>query len=137
MDTPSRKQIKLASCTLDGKNKHNEQLSDCPDHYFLVLTIKPYNQESSCFLGLPFSSMKEDDERNYFRLNYGIDISNDDIIDTQIPILDSNKQTVVLCNKLCQVPKSDILRDATARITDEKYSQILKHVMSFVEYSKI
>lgn len=69
-DVPSQREIRKTCCTLDGKNKERENLLDCPDHYFIVVTRRSYNQRSQSFLGVPLSSMKGD-ETDKFRLNYG------------------------------------------------------------------
>lgn len=134
-EIPKQKQIKKTCCTYDGKNKIKENLINCPDHYFIVLTKEDYNTRSDSFLGVPMGSLKNETP-DYFQLNFGIDINNDDIRDTMGGDLLS-KQTFVLCDKISRVDKSDIIiKVDDTRITNDKYKEIVENIQSFVEFGK-
>lgn len=137
---PCRKELKYTNCTLDGKNK-NSTFGGSGNHWFIVLTSEQYNKKSLTFLGIPLSSLKSGvEDEDYYRLHYGVDISNDDIEGERV--LNEEKNTVVLCDRPCRVEKADIEDKKedyyldVPKIAREKYNEIVKCVQNFIQFGK-
>ncbi len=138
-EIPTRREIVYATCTTDGKNKSKENLTDdiCPNHMFLVISSKSYNEKTECLLAVALTSVKDNKEDNYI-INYGIDINNDDIKE------DSGQfqlklKTVILCDRPSRISKKDLVPFAQDKvmINKEKYEEILNAVTRFIKENKI
>ncbi|MBI5072892.1 type II toxin-antitoxin system PemK/MazF family toxin [Candidatus Woesearchaeota archaeon] len=135
VEIPSAKNIIWTCCTLDGKNKEKEGNNTCPNHMFIVLTKKGYNERSRHFLAVPLSSIKigNDEHENYYRLNYGINVGNDDIVNDDLNEFSLTKSTVVLCDRPTRVDKEDIEQTVNfGKIEDKKYEEIIQAINHFL-----
>lgn len=111
---------------------------------FVILTKKRYNEISNSVLGVPISSFgekedKEKEKNDHFRETYGIDISNDDIIDDSISNYNLyKKRSVVLCDRPCRINKSDVVEFyECVKIDENKYQEVINALQNFIENNDI
>ncbi len=129
------REILWTECTLDGKNTHKENMPECPPHMFIILTRRGYNLISDSVLGIPISSLKGDQKIDSFRLNYGVNICQDDI-EGGGNIL--KKESVILCDRPCRIAKTDIRpKYDEIKITKEKMREITGCINVFIATGNI
>ncbi|MBL7116305.1 MAG: type II toxin-antitoxin system PemK/MazF family toxin [Nanoarchaeota archaeon] len=91
--------------------------------------MNKYNQIASELLGVPLTSKIND-----FTLNYGLDITNDDI-EGDFAL---DKQTFILCDRPCRISKSDLgtMKTDGSRISKELFTRIVDNISHFIRYGK-
>ena len=125
MDIPYLKEVRITNCDCEGKR------SPANGHFFIILSKHGYNVKSNYVLGVPLTSAK----KNYFVLNYGINITNDDVEGNVSPFI---KQTFVYCDRICRISKEDIIiGQEEIRVTGNKWEEMLSNLIAFLKEGRI
>ncbi len=131
-ETKRKRQMIWANCGLEGKNYSKEDMNS-KNHMYIVSSRESYNKKSKSLNAFVLSSMKSNGS-DYFRLNFGIDITNDDIDGDDSKIFNIDRETVVLCDRLLRINKEDIHERSQEIIflKKDKFSQLLDSFTSFI-----
>lgn len=135
---PKQSEIWFTCCTMDGKNN---DAPNCPSHFFIILSKEGYNKKSTSVLGVPLSSYKEleshdpeeEKRRNDFRINYGLDLANDEIDG----IFMVDKKTFVMCDRPCRIDKLDMKYPTEGLIIPRKMDEITDSIGNFLKQGRI
>lgn len=124
MYTPEKREIVSADCGTDGK-----KVLGVNPHSFIILTKKEYNKKCSNVSGIALTSKK-----NYYSLNYGINLTDDDIEgDFRL-----RKETFILADRPCRIDKESLqIPYNDGRITEEKCNKIIDTLRTFMKKGKI
>ena len=132
MDDLDQGEIKLTKCGFDGDIITNDE---CDPHFFVILTKRKYNSNAFCVLAVPITHKPD----TLDSLNYGIDLTNDEITDFEF----DNKHSYVLCNRVTQLnieKKFKINQDKfypeKGRIVKSKLDSIKSRVERFIRTSE-
>ena len=128
---PCRGDIVWFSCCTNGKRILDR---DIKNHMFLILTKTDYNKKSDHFCGLPITSKKEGIYQE-FLLNYGFDITNDDITGN----LKFEKPSYLLCDRPVRLHKKDLSNNQknTAKMKKNKLNAPISKIFRFLSKGKI
>ena len=126
MNQLNQREIKSTKCDTNGKIA----TGSCPHHYYILISKNKYNQVAGEVLGVPLTSKETN-----FSLNYGIDITNEDI-DGDFVL--TKEKTFVLCDRPCRVSKSDLKEMSFdgSRVSDPFFKRIVDRVSLFMRYGK-
>ena len=122
----NQREIKWTKCDTNG----HIATGNCPHHYYIIITMNGYNLRAEEVLGVPLTS-----QENEYTLNYGIDITNDDITDGQFQL---SKKTYILCDRPCRIRKNHLKMMSVdgSRISDDFFQKILNNINHFMRYGK-
>lgn len=128
---PSNGEIVWFNCCTNGKPLKGRKI---PNHMFLILTNTNYNHKSDHFCGIPLTSKKENTYQE-FVINYGFDITNDDIEGNLV----LDKETYLLCDRPARLDKNDLSREQKniGKIKKEKLDASINKISRFLKAGKI
>ena len=131
MEDINWRDIRHTCCDLSGKKAKDK----CPHHWYVILSRQKYNQQSNEILGVPLTS-----KQNYYSLNFGINITDDDIVIDKEGyggkfVCDKNP-TFALCDRPSRLDKID-LKPSTqtiSRISEAKIKEISDRITRFINH---
>lgn len=132
----NQKAIIWFKCCTNGKTIG--QRKDIPPHMFIILTNKNYNDSSEDVCGTPITSKKDKKIQN-FLLNYGVNITDDEIEGEDGKTLVLEKESFILCDRPVRLNKSDLSPNQKhiGRVKQEKFDHIIFQIQNFLKRGKI
>lgn len=128
----NQKAIIWFNCCTNGKNRGNRK--NIPEHMFIILTKKSYNDRSCSVCGIPITSEK--DKYQHHTLNYGVNITNDDIDGENFSF---TKESFILCDRPTRLDKKDLSvnQKHICRVKKEKFENIVSQLQAFLKRGRI